>query len=390
MSFASISKMLLSDMSQDSTNLITTHTRTTYVVKKMETMEREGWRFESKSGPILNTGELDALSAKLKKACEAEGLPSTLPPLPEAIFGHNCLTLTHEASGHVLRFDAEGAIMCWLRSSAHKGSGGLRVRTANTQAWQKHLLKLAEEQGDHDWTFSTDYSGTTNGLTRGPPAGVGDARTARQAQPDVGCDTGRPSFIESHFSSKVEYEAWLCATGGTPDAQQEGSTREGPPKPVWREHTGSGLDMELLRRRDVPILHFEDFPLYEDDLHDFGDSVVRVRLRVMPSCFFVLLRHSLRVDGLLIRQHDTRLFHKFGTPHLLRARRLGEASLEPIPKVKLSDAPDPPNAARPNAAPWAATMAPLGSALLPDEQKAAERLAMLPPVSESVDELLLV
>ena len=78
--------------------------------------------------------------------------------------------------------------------------------------------------------------------------------------------------------------------------------------------------MDLLRRRDVPIMHFVDLPLYEDDLGDNGDSVMRLRLRVMPSCFLLLLRHALRVDGLLIRHHETRIFHKFGLPHVLRAR----------------------------------------------------------------------
>ena len=75
-------------------------------------------------------------------------------------------------------------------------------------------------------------------------------------------------------------------------------------------HKGSGLDMKLLRRRDIPILHYVDLPLYEDEMDDNGSSVLRVRLRVMPSFFFVLLRHVLRVDGVLIRQRETRIFHK--------------------------------------------------------------------------------
>ena len=46
---------------------------------------------------------------------------------------------------------------------------------------------------------------------------------------------------------------------------------------------------------DGPILHFVDLTLYEDDLGDNGESVVRLRMRVMPSCFLLLLRHALRV-----------------------------------------------------------------------------------------------
>ena len=77
----------------------------------------------------------------------------------------------------------------------------------------------------------------------------------------------------------------------------------------WREHKGDGFDMALLRRRDAHPA-FLGFQLYEDDLGDNGDSMVRLRLRVMPTCFLVL--PALRVDGVLIRHHDTRLFHKFG------------------------------------------------------------------------------
>ena len=156
--------------------------------------------------------------------------------------------------------------------------------------------------------------------------------------------------------------------------------------------------MELLRRRDLPILHFLDLQLYEDDLGDNGDSMVRLRLRVMPSCFLVLLRHALRVDGVLIRHHDTRLFHKFGTPLVLRDRRLAKARLPPLPKLER-----PPSvfvdaassairacSASPSPGPaLVATMPPCMSASVPDEQRAAQKLAMVPPERESIEELLL-
>jgi len=100
------------------------------------------------------------------------------------------------------------------------------------------------------------------------------------------------------------------------------------------------------------------------------------------------------VDGVLIRQHDTRVFHKFGSPHVLRDRRLGEARLAPLRKPVLLDEP-----AAATAAPWATTtphrlvyeqqQASLRSASVPNEQQAAEKLATLPPKSESVEELLL-
>ena len=226
-----------------------------------------GWRFESESGRILSTREINTLTERLEALTVAEALPSAVPPLPAAIFGHSYLTLTHEASGRVIHFDADGAITSWVRESAEKGSGGLKVTTASASYWKQ----VADEQAtgdttDYDWTYSTYYCGTTS--------------TAHRASDKT------PTFIESAFRTKVEYSTWLCAQSSeaAPESPAEASG--------WKEHTGSGFDMALLRRCDVPILHYVDLPLYEDELDDNGSSVVRLRLRVMPSCFLVLLRHG--------------------------------------------------------------------------------------------------
>lgn len=38
----------------------------------------------------------------------------------------------------------------------------------------------------------------------------------------------------------------------------------------------------------------------------------------MPSSFFVLLRYFLRVDNVMVRVNDTRLFHDFTTNYIIR------------------------------------------------------------------------
>ena len=198
--------------------------------------------------------------------------------------------------------------------------------TANRASWKQAALgQEFNAVQDYDWTFSSDYSGATSGSTAATPGAARKARTGTRPLsllPTLcyASPVEKPNFIKSSFSTKVEYEASLQAQGDT--------------ESQWRVHEGSGLDMDLLRRRDIPILHFVDLPLYEDEMDDNGESVVRVRLRVMPTCFLVLLRHALRIDGVLIRHHDTRIFHKFGTPHVLRARRLAEAPLQPLPLPK--------------------------------------------------------
>ena len=305
-----------------------------------------GWRFESSEGPIASSGELKQLRARLQEGAKTD---ENLPKLPEAIFLKNTLVVAHEASGARLSFDAEGALLHWLRNSLVHGAGGLTVPAAHLGSWKEKVLEQAQQTGDAgrrdwDWTYSTEYAG-------------------------LGADAG-----------------------GRPLA--------------WSAHRGGGIDMALLRRRE-PILFFADLPLYQDDLHDNGASEARLRIRVMPSCFFVLLRHWLRVDGMLIRQHDARFFTRFATaavppgaggggagesqpppppPPLIRLLRRGAAPLPPLPAAPpeselggrlveggAEDTPRPPFVRRAD--------------LLPDEQASADMLAELTAEVEVEEEL---
>lgn len=55
-----------------------------------------------------------------------------------------------------------------------------------------------------------------------------------------------------------------------------------------------------------------------------------LQVRVMEQSFFALLRFYLRVDKVEVRVRDTRIFHRFGEPTVLReytARRAAFADL---------------------------------------------------------------
>lgn len=67
-----------------------------------------------------------------------------------------------------------------------------------------------------------------------------------------------------------------------------------------------------------PIIHFSEIYNFECDLDDCGYSMSKVRFRVMKDCYYVLLRFYLRVDGVIVRIYDTRIFHKFGSDHIHR------------------------------------------------------------------------
>jgi len=67
-----------------------------------------------------------------------------------------------------------------------------------------------------------------------------------------------------------------------------------------------------------PIKHYGEAILYEDEFGDKGFSKANVRFRIMDDCFLVLFRSYIRVDHVLVRILDTRIFHKFGTDSIIR------------------------------------------------------------------------
>eukprot|EP00667_Euglena_gracilis_P016904 EG_transcript_17731 len=200
--------------------------------------------------------------------------------LPEMIFADNCVTLQHAASGLVLEFTCRAA----LREAVHRpGEDDVPVVTYAAH-WQKkdHGAVVAPPDGRPPqgmrWTFQTDYEGT------------------------------------------LRYEA-------------------DPEKAVPVEDTEEGINYDMLRDTSQPILCSDSVVLYEDELHDCGVSRCLVRYRVMPNCFFVLLRHWLRVDGVVSRLRDTRFFHEFGTAGVVRETCCKSLTLPKVPPCDQADVP---------------------------------------------------
>lgn len=88
-----------------------------------------------------------------------------------------------------------------------------------------------------------------------------------------------------------------------------------------------GMDNNALRDTSLPILFSTQLILFEDELDDNGTTSYRVRIRVMPGFFFILTRFFLRVDSVLVRIFETRYFHAFGSPVIIRDTVHKEASI---------------------------------------------------------------
>lgn len=89
------------------------------------------------------------------------------------------------------------------------------------------------------------------------------------------------------------------------------------PEPGFVRDDTFQIPTDKLTRRD-PILFFDDITLFEDELADNGMSTLNIKIRVMPECMLILQRLFVRVDEVLVRVHDTRLYVDFADGLIVR------------------------------------------------------------------------
>ncbi|XP_078486225.1 TIP41-like protein [Ciona intestinalis] len=109
---------------------------------------------------------------------------------------------------------------------------------------------------------------------------------------------------------------------------------------VTVSETSEKIDLERLKKREK-ILYFEEMMLFEDELADNGSAQLTVKIRVMTSCFFLLMRFFLRVDGVLSRIYDTRWYHEFGKSYLIREYSEKEKSFSQMKGISPATLTDP-------------------------------------------------
>nr|QHI08409.1 TIP41-like protein [Acer palmatum] len=184
--------------------------------------------------------------------------------LPEMVFGESGLVIKHVKTGTKIHFNAFDALGGW------KKEGLPPVEVPAAAQWKFRSKPFQQVILDYDYTFTTPYDGSET----------------------IEMDTeknGNGKILDS--SSNLQWE----------DCEEQ-------------------IDMVSLASKE-PILFFDEVVLYEDELADSGVSLLTVKVRVMPSCWFLLLRFWLRVDGVLMRLRDTRMhcaFDDSASPVILR------------------------------------------------------------------------
>lgn len=98
------------------------------------------------------------------------------------------------------------------------------------------------------------------------------------------------------------------------------------------EPSKSPIPLELLKRPD-PILFFDEVMLYEDEMADNGITLLSCKIRVMPARLLLLCRFFMRLDNVLLRIRDTRVYIDFESGEVIREYVEKEEDYEVVRKV---------------------------------------------------------
>ncbi|CAK9181147.1 unnamed protein product [Ilex paraguariensis] len=196
--------------------------------------------------------------------------------LPEMIFGDSSLVCKHVNSGIRVYFNTFDALVGWKQEALPP------VEVPAAAEWKFRSKPSQQVILDYDYTFTTPYCGS-QALEKNSEHGRG--------------------AISEDGSCSLHWE----------DCKEQ-------------------IDVVALASKE-PILFYDEVVLYEDELADNGVSLLTVKVRVMPSCWFLLLRFWLRVDGVLMRLRETRMhcvFRDSAKPIILRESCWREATFQAL------------------------------------------------------------
>lgn len=255
-------------------------------------------RMPLKDDPSITLGEwtITTIKRPILSSDEIDEWSDKLQfPIPEMIFGNSSVELHNEETNWFINFNPFDAL-----NQVKLGDSGLRV--AYSEDWINSKLKNSQvtttaeglKFGKHwDWSYTTFYQGTTAN-----------------------------SNLGYKFERADEYE----------------------------------LPVNKLSRRD-PILFYDDFILFEDELADNGISMLSIKLRVMKERLLLLSRFFLRIDGVLFKIIDTRIYIEFSEDLVVREWKYLEDDYNSVLNKCKMNSNDPKRSLRDSN--WVASVLPL-------------------------------
>ncbi|WLF81090.1 Tap42 interacting protein [Lodderomyces elongisporus] len=102
------------------------------------------------------------------------------------------------------------------------------------------------------------------------------------------------------------------------------------------KNNGEGLQIPIARlMQPDPILFFDEMILFEDELADNGISMLSTKIRVMPTCLLILCRFFLRLDNVIFRVRDCRVFIDLDKDEVIREYKVQEDTYDNVLKKSI-------------------------------------------------------
>ena len=217
----------------------------------------KGWDFYSHTENMLNSKDLDILI----KNKQENGL--FVSHLPEIFYGFNRLFLINESQNFCYEFSPIQMLSLTNYNIREKLLKEKEIYYIPIQA-KSQYSKIEDTKNEMDWSFSSPYMGHITSIN---------------------------NCIMNKYYHKINE---------TKEFKIEKSNIIFPETKIEN------------------VLNYNQVQFFEDELGDIGLSEGKIGFGVMDECFLGLMRCYLRVDNMVVRNIDTKIYHKFGEKYIIR------------------------------------------------------------------------
>ena len=217
----------------------------------------KGWDFYSHTENMLNSKDLDILI----KNKEENGL--FVSHLPEIFYGFNRLFLINESQNFCYEFTPIQMLSLTNYNIREKLLKEKEIYYIPIQA-KSQYSKIEDTKNEMDWSFSSPYMGHITSIN---------------------------NCIMNKYYHKIN------------------ETKE------FKIEKSNIIFPEI---KIENVLNYNQVQFFEDELGDIGLSEGKIGFGVMDECFLGLMRCYLRVDNMVVRNIDTKIYHKFGEKYIIR------------------------------------------------------------------------
>ena len=217
----------------------------------------KGWDFYSHSENMMNSKDLDIL---IKNKDENK---LHINHLPEIFYGFNRLFLINKTKNFCYEFNPLQMLSLANYTQRKKLLKENEIYYIPNQA-KSQYSKTDDTKNEEDWSFSSPYMGHITSINNSPMS---------KYYPEI-----KETKVFKKEKTNIKY----------PETKVEN------------------------------VLNYNQIHFFEDELGDIGFSEGKIGFGVMNECFLGLMRCYLRVDNMVVRNIDTKIYHKFGDNYIIR------------------------------------------------------------------------